>query len=394
MKANNAPYVTAIILAAGSGSRMNSSVPKQRLTINGESILRHTARAFEKSREIDSIVVVSREDEIEWATNELKNDFGKVHAIVCGGKNRAESACKGFYAIDSHTDFVAIHDGARCLVTDEIIDNVVRAAYVHSAASAMHSVSDTLKKVGDSGFVNATISREGMYAAQTPQVFSRELYARAMEGLRPDETITDDNMLVERIGEKVFAVEAGRENIKVTTPEDVGYAEYVLKRRHDMSGFRIGHGYDVHRLVEGRRLVIGGVDIPHTLGLLGHSDADVLTHAAMDALLGAAGLGDIGRHFPDTDGQYKDVSSLRLLDRVAALIAEKGYYVENIDVTLVAQRPKISPYINEMIANVSKTLNIDCGRVNIKATTEERLGFTGSEEGISCHAVALIKNKG
>ena len=158
-----------------------------------------------------------------------------------------------------------------------------------------------------------------------------------------------------------------------------------------MGEIRIGHGYDVHKLVEGRKLILGGVEIPHTLGLLGHSDADVLTHAVMDALLGGAGLGDIGRHFPDTDGKYKDISSLYLLGEVAKLLRERGYSVENIDVTLVAQKPKVASYIPSMVENIAKILNINSGRVNIKATTEEHLGFTGREEGISCHAVALIK---
>ena len=158
-----------------------------------------------------------------------------------------------------------------------------------------------------------------------------------------------------------------------------------------MSAFKIGHGYDVHRLVIGRKLVLGGVEVPHALGLLGHSDADVLLHAVCDAVLGALGEGDIGRHFPDTDGKYKDISSLILLGEVAKLLREHGYSVENIDVTLVAQKPKVASYIPSMVAYIAKFLGINSGRVNIKATTEEHLGFTGREEGISCHAVALLK---
>ena len=389
-KANN-PLVTAVILAAGSGSRMGSVITKQRMTIHGESILRHTVRAFQSADEVDSIVIVSREDEIEWAKDELRSDFNKIKSIVVGGKTRAESAYIGFSSVSNDADFIAIHDGARCLVTPGMIDSVIRAAYIHSAATAASAVSDTLKKAGESGIITDTISRSGMYCAQTPQVFSRELYGKATQGVDFTETITDDNMLIERIGGGVFAVETGRENIKITTPEDIGYAEYILDRRRGMCEIRIGHGYDVHRLVDGRKLILGGVEIPHTLGLLGHSDADVLTHAVMDALLGAAGLGDIGRHFPDTDGKYKDISSLTLLENVKALLSDGGYNVENIDVTLVAQKPKVSSYIPSMVENIAKTLEINSGRVNIKATTEEKLGFTGREEGISAHAVALIK---
>ena len=385
------PFVTAIILAAGSGSRMGSDIPKQRMTIRGESILRHTVRAFQLAGEVDSIVIVSREDETEWARGELGPEFNKVKTVIAGGKSRAESAYIGFCRARDEADFVAIHDGARCLVTPDMIDSVIRAAYIHSAATAASAVSDTLKRVGDGGIITGTVSRDGMFSAQTPQVFSRDLYDTATRGIDFTDRITDDNMLVEGIGGKVYAVETGRENIKITTHGDIGYAEYILERRRGMGEIRIGHGYDVHKLVEGRRLILGGVEIPHTLGLLGHSDADVLTHAVMDALLGGAGLGDIGRHFPDTDGRYKDISSLYLLCEVAKLLSEHGYSVENIDVTLVAQKPKVASYIPSMVDNIAKILNINSGRVNIKATTEEHLGFTGREEGISCHAVALLK---
>lgn len=160
-----------------------------------------------------------------------------------------------------------------------------------------------------------------------------------------------------------------------------------------MSEFRIGHGYDVHKLVEGRRLILGGVEIPHTLGLLGHSDADVLVHAVMDALIGAMALGDIGKHFPDNDNAYLDISSLKLLERVRALLDERGYTVSNIDATVIAQRPKLAPHIDTMVGNIASTLDIDLTRVNVKATTEEHLGFTGREEGIAAHAVALIEKK-
>lgn len=384
-------FVTAVILAAGSGSRMGGEITKQRIQIGGESILRHTVRAFELAEGIDSIVIVSRADEIAWAKEELNNDFSKVKTVIAGGKSRAESAYLGFSAVDSHTDFVAIHDGARCLVTPDMINAVVRTAYETSAASAASKMTDTLKKVGEDGYVTNTLSRDSIYSAQTPQVFSYELYDRATRGIDLSEIMTDDNMLVERIGGRVYAVETGRENIKITTPDDIGYAEYILERRRAVGEIRIGHGYDVHRLVEGRKLILAGVEIPHSLGLLGHSDADVLTHAVMDALLGAAGLGDIGRHFPDTDGQYKDISSLTLLEKVADILDKEGYSVENIDVTLVMQKPKVAPYIDSMISNISNILHINHGRVNIKATTEEKLGFTGREEGASCHAVALIK---
>ena len=386
-------FVTAIILAAGSGSRMKMDKTKQRIELCGESLLKRSVKAFCDSASVSSIVVVVKEDEVAWAKEELKS-IPKVDGVIIGGKNRAESAFKGFSAVDPRSDFVAIHDGARCLVTPKMVDNVIASAVLCGAATAACQVNDTLKQIDSDGFIDKTIPRERVYAAQTPQAFSCELYRRALENITPDANFTDDNMLIEAIGEKVCVVDTGRENIKITTSEDLAFAEYIIKRRSEMEDFRVGHGYDVHRLVEGRALILGGVEIPHTKGLLGHSDADVLSHAIMDALLGACGLGDIGRHFPDTSNEYKDISSLLLLERVAELVDEKGYSVVNLDITLIAQKPKVSPYVDNMIGNISRILDINQGRINIKATTEEKLGFTGNEEGISCHAVAMVKNKG
>lgn len=383
-------YVTAIILAGGSGSRMSSEITKQRMNICGKSVLWHSVKAFETCEKIDSIVVVCRADEIDWAKDQLVG-FDKIHNIVVGGKTRAESARLGFLAIPAQSDFVAIHDGARCLVTPADIDTVVEFAFENGAATAVAKISDTVKLCED-GFINKTLPREQMYSAQTPQIFSTDIYSRALSVASPDDmVITDDNMLAELLGEKIAIVDIGRENIKITTPADLDFAEFVLRRRSDMDEIRIGHGYDVHRFAEGRRLILGGIEIPSEKGLLGHSDADVLTHAVMDALLGAAGLGDIGKHFPDTSDEFKDISSLILLRRVGDALESEGYKIGNVDVTLILQKPKISPYVDSMRAKIADVLGIELSRINIKATTEERLGFTGREEGAACHAVALLK---
>ena len=383
------PFVTAIILAGGSGIRMGGEITKQKITLCGESILHRSVRVFSECKEVDSIIVVCREEELSWARQEL-SDISKLNSIISGGKTRAESANKGFSAITSGTDFVAIHDGARCLITRENIEEVIRAAYEHNAATAGAFVTDTVK-LKNNGFIESTIPRDKLFLAHTPQVFSRDLYAKGIVASSDNECITDDNMLVENIGARIFCVDTGKQNIKITTKEDLSHAEYIIKRRTGMSEIRVGHGYDVHRLVEGRRLVLGGVEIPHEKGLLGHSDADVLTHAIMDAILGACALGDIGCHFPDSSEEYKDISSLVLLKHVAELVKNKGYSIVNIDATVVIQRPKIASYIDAMIGNISKILNIEQGRINIKATTEEKLGFTGSEEGACAHAVAVVK---
>nr|MBE6545066.1 2-C-methyl-D-erythritol 2,4-cyclodiphosphate synthase [Oscillospiraceae bacterium] len=368
---------------------MGLEITKQRLCILGESLLKRSVKAFSNSDIIDFIVVVCRENEIAWAKQELCG-IKKTVKIVSGGKTRAESARLGFASIPGETDFVAIHDAARCLVTERMISDVVSAAEKHGAATAATPVVDTIK-IAEGGFVFETVPRDLLFSVQTPQVFSREIYESALDARPDDALITDDNMLVENIGKRVFLVDTGRQNIKITTAEDIKYAEYILDRREYVSEIRSGHGYDVHRLVEGRRLVLGGVEITHTKGLLGHSDADVLTHAVMDALLGACALGDIGRHFPDTVKEYEGISSLVLLKKVRELVSDAGFDVVNIDATIVAQRPKLSPYINEMIANFAEILGIEQGRINVKATTEEHLGFTGREEGISAHAIVTVK---
>lgn len=382
--------IAAVILAAGSGSRMHSDMTKQRITLLGESMLHRSVRVFSECESIGSIVVVCRFDELDWAKNELL-DIDKQLVFVVGGKCRAESAKLGFEAIPNESDFVAIHDAARCLITKDIIEAVISSARIHGAATAATPVVDTFKIVDSSLIISKTVPRVSLYAAQTPQVFLTSLYKKALLNAKEIENMTDDNMLIENIGERVVVVDTGKENIKITTPEDIRYAEYILGKCGKMEDYRIGHGYDVHRFAENRALVLGGVEIPYEFGLLGHSDADVLTHAIMDSLLGAAGLGDIGRHFPDSSSEYKDISSFALLGKVSDILLKNGYKVVNIDATVVMQRPKIATYIDLMRENIARILQIEQSRVNIKATTEEGLGFTGSGEGAAAHSVAMLK---
>lgn len=382
-------YVTAIVLAAGSGSRMNLDTTKQRITLLGESVLHRTVRVFDRCEEIDAIVIASRADEMDWVKAEMA-DINKPVTVVIGGKTRSESSLNAFSAIPEETEILAIHDGARCLITEQNIIDVIEAARTHGAATSGTFVTDTVKSCAD-GFINSTIPRETLFFAHTPQVFSRELYEKALNSNLSLSAYTDDNMLLEQMGVKIYPVDTGKQNIKITTVDDLSYAEYILEGRREMNEIRVGHGYDVHRLVEGRKLILGGVEISHDKGLLGHSDADVLTHAIMDAILGACALGDIGRHFPDSSEKYKDISSLELLRQVGCIIKNAGYSVVNIDATVVLQKPKIASYVDQMIENISKILDIEQGRINIKATTEEKLGFTGHEEGASAHAVASVK---
>lgn len=384
---------SAIILAGGTGSRMKGNKTKQFISILGKTVLERSVNAFDKSEFVDEIIVVVRAYELDAATELLSmTEHVKPLKLVVGGACRAESAKNGFEASDNTYDFVAIHDAARCLITTEMIDSVVKKAYENGAATAVCSVSDTVKTVDKTGKIASTIPRDIVYRAQTPQVFSKEIYARALGQCDDLTQITDDNMLVESLAVDIYAVDLGQTNIKITTQGDLTLAKNILLKRGEgnVSEFRIGHGYDVHRLVEGRKLIIGGVEIPNPTGLLGHSDADVLIHAIMDSLLGAACLGDIGRHFPDSKEEFRGISSMNLLTRVSDLICKKGFTVVNIDATLVLQSPKIAEYIPRMVSNIAFALNISEERINIKATTEERLGFTGSGEGASAHCVSML----
>ena len=282
------------------------------------------------------------------------------------------------------------------MVTAEVIARTLESAKKYGSGVAAVPLKDTVKRVNEGGVVVDTPPRDALRAVQTPQTFEAELIRRAHAAYALGERATDDAALAERMGVKVRLTEGDVENIKLTTPEDMLLARQVILRREGQKEekpmVRIGHGYDVHRLTEDRKLILCGVEIPYTLGLLGHSDADVALHALMDALLGAAALGDIGRHFPDTDPAYKGADSGKLLDHVVALLEEKGYAIGNVDVTIICQRPKLKDYIEQMRQNVARHLKVDADRVNIKATTTEKLGFEGEGLGISSHAVACIES--
>ena len=288
-----------------------------------------------------------------------------------------------------------IHDGARCLTDGDTIRGTMRGAEETGAAVASVPCVDTVKSVDAAGFVTGTPDRADLRCVQTPQAFRRELIMNAHLAAERDGFIgTDDASLVERVGHPVLLTEGSRRNLKLTTPEDFAMATAFLREENPLPETRIGTGYDVHRLVTGRRLILCGIEIPHTHGLDGHCDADVAVHALMDALLGAAALGDIGRHFPDTDEKYRGISSMKLLDHVCALLRDKGLRPANADVTIVAQAPKLAPYIEAMRTNLAAALCLPAERVNVKATTTEHLGFEGRREGISAQAVAMLTGTG
>ena len=366
--------VTAVITAAGSGSRMGAAIPKQFLKIADKTILQHAISPFEELELIDDILVVTSRD-FAALCNELCSGFKKVKEIVVGGKERQDSVKNALDLIDD--GYVLVHDGARPFVTVEIIKNVLKDAHRVGAAVAAVPVKDTIREQSHEG--GRTLKRSDLYSVQTPQGFGVEILKEAFNKAYQEGFYgTDDAGLVDRLGRAVAISEGSYSNIKITTKEDMPME------------VRVGTGYDVHQLIEGRKLIICGVEIPHEKGLLGHSDADVALHALMDAMLGAAALGDIGKQFPDTDDRYKGISSLKLLAHVNMLLSEKGYSLGNADITIMAQKPKMLPHIQKMRKNISDTLNADEDKINVKATTTEKLGFVGREEGIAAEAVCIL----
>ncbi len=348
-------------------------------------ILAHTLSVFEQCDAVDEVIVVTGEQDTKAAGEIVgRFAFAKVKAIVPGGAHRQDSVRNGLEKITG--DVVAIHDAARPLVRCGIIERSIDEARRTGACIAAVPVIDTIKRVAD-GVVGATVDRSNLYAVQTPQTFRtdllRDAYARAYaDGVYA----TDDAALVERLGAKVSIVPGSYDNIKMTTPEDLDLISMKLGAGETRTGF----GYDVHAFAEGRKLFLGGVEIEHDKGLLGHSDADVVIHAIADACLGAASLGDIGRHFPDSDPQYKGISSLKLLARVGEILANEGWRVVSVDATVVCQRPKIAPHVALMAQRIAEALGTDPSRISVKGTTTEGLGFEGRGEGIGCYAVATI----
>lgn len=378
----NNKTVSAIIVAAGSGTRMGKD--KMLIPLFGKSVLSRTVEVFSDTGFFDEIIVVSSLKNIDAFGEELKSFSPK---IIEGGASRGESSFAGIKAASG--ELVLIHDGARPLVTKEIIENTILACIKTGCAAAGVKSKDTIKTVSPEKYITSTVDRDSAVLIQTPQGFHRELIKTAYEKFGFSET--DDCALMEKMGAKIEIVDGSYENIKLTTAEDIVTAEGILRKR-GIGGatMRIGTGFDTHKLVDGRPLIIGGVTIPYEKGLLGHSDADVLIHAVIDALFGAAALGDIGKHFPDTDEKYKGADSMLLLREAAKEIREEGYEIGNIDATVIVQAPKMAPHIDKMRENLADAMGISPDAVSVKAKTNEHMGFTGRGEGIEARAIALI----
>ena len=382
---------SAVVLAAGSSSRMGFD--KLGFDLGGETVLGRSLRAFDACPRIGEIVLVTGRD-TALAGRETARCRKPVR-LVQGGDTRAESARRGVEAAGG--ELVAIHDAARPFVSQAVIEAALQGAAQWGAAAPAVPLKDTVKRgtpgdgrtVPASCLVDVTPDRSSLYAVQTPQCFDRDTYLRVSGQLDPERArmVTDDASLFELAGLPVRLTAGEYANYKITTREDLPGGGI----QQGENAMRIGHGYDVHRLVEGRPLILGGVNVPFEKGLLGHSDADVLAHAVMDAVLGAAALGDIGQHFPDSDPAYAGADSLALARHVAGLLRQAGWRVGNIDATILCQRPKLAPHIPAMRRNLAEAFGLPADGVSVKATTEEHLGFTGEGLGIAAHAVALIQ---
>lgn len=373
-----------VIAAAGSGRRMGIDENKVLLPLRGKPIIAHSLVLFASLPEVDEIVLVTRAED-RSVMIELIDEFAgdKPTQVVLGGNTRQESVYNGLTALSNDTQRVLIHDGARPHLTTALVHRVLEAVKEHGAVGVGVPVKDTIKQV-QKGFVDKTLPRSELWAMQTPQGFAyKPLLEAHQAAIKRDLTATDDCALLEELGKPVFIVQGDYGNIKITTLEDLSERDTVL----------IGHGWDVHRLVIGRPLVLCGVEIPSERGLLGHSDADVAVHALMDAILGALGCGDIGEHFPDTDPAYRDVSSLVLLKQIMALLSKENLVINNADLTIMAEAPKLSPYKKAMRAALAEVMQISERRINIKATTGEGLGFVGRGEGIKATATVSLINR-
>jgi len=387
-------HVTAIIAAAGAGRRLGAAKPKQLLDIGGGSMLQHSVRAFLGHPRVADVVVVVSPDLTTLALAGIEPSRAAALRVVKGGERRQDSVANGFAAVAPESDVVLIHDAARPFVSADLIDRTIDAAAAHGAAIAALQSRDTVKRVAGDGRITETIPRETIYLAQTPQGFRRDVLAAAIELGRSGVEATDEAMLAERAGYQVHVVDGDPGNVKVTTSADLDAARARMAStgKPARTG-RAGTGYDLHRLVEGRPLILGGVTVPSDKGALGHSDADVVCHAATDAILGAVGLGDIGRHFPDTDPRWKDADSLVLLREAARMVRDHGYEVGNLDVTVILERPKIKDAVEPMRTRLAEALGIDRDRVSVKGKTNEGVDAVGRGEAIIAHAVALVRSR-
>lgn len=380
--------VTAIIVAAGSGTRFGDDLPKQYHHLNGEPVLRHTLKAFANHPHISDIIVVIAPG-FEDLYDNAAQGIAKLKPPVIGGATRQQSVYNALSSLHSaHPQrLILIHDAARPCIDAHSIDRIIASLQTHKAASLAIPVTDTLRK-GDQDHLSETVSRDNLYAMQTPQGFHFETIMAAHETFKSNE-FTDDTSLVSERGTPVAIVAGSRQNIKITTQEDMMITEKYLTPR--MLIPRTGLGFDVHAFgEEAANIRIGGVDIPHTHKLKGHSDADVLLHAITDALYGVIADGDIGSHFPPSNMAYKDKDSAFFLEDAVNAVRQKHGRIVHVDSVIMCEAPKIGPHRDAIRERVARIIGIAPSKVSVKATTTEELGFTGRREGIAAQAIVTV----
>jgi 2-C-methyl-D-erythritol 4-phosphate cytidylyltransferase / 2-C-methyl-D-erythritol 2,4-cyclodiphosphate synthase len=383
-------HVTAIIVAAGRGERAGSAAPKQYRQLAGEPVLRRSLRLFAAHPEVQTVQPVIDLDHAEHF-RQASQGLERLRVAVAGGNTRQASVLAGLIAIESAVpDIVLVHDAARPFASRELVDRALAAVRVTGAAVPALPVRDTIKSVGTDGIVKETLDRSGLRAIQTPQAFAFDpllaAHRRAMEAGRND--FPDDASLVEWAGLKVITFPGDANNLKLTDANDFERAFAMAAATLDV---RTGTGFDVHRFGPGDHVVLGGIKIPHVNGLIGHSDSDVLLHAVTDAILGAIAEGDIGRHFPPSDPQWRGASSDRFLAHAVSLVRARQGKIAHIDATILCEAPKIAPHAESMRGRIAAVAGIDIAGVSVKATTTEGLGFLGRGEGIAAMATATVR---
>lgn len=383
-----------MVVAAGRATRFGGSRPKQFQRVAGRTVLEWSVRSLVGRPGVGGAIVVLAPDELGGPYGVLARGFPGVLDVVAGGEVRAESVRRGLAAV-GQVPFVLVHDAARPVAPPGLVDAVIAATREHGAAVPALEVRDTVKSCDAEGWITATLDRRRVRLAQTPQGFRSEWLHGALErareaGLAP----TDEAAAVERDGRRIAVVAGDPDNVKITTPRDLAQVERRLGGEPTFQ-LRVGTGFDIHRRGGAeRRLVLGGVVFEGEPGLVGHSDADVVLHAAMDALLGAAALGDIGVHFPPEDPRYAGAASTALARQVGSLVAGAGYEIVNLDLTLLAESPRIRDRAREMRETLASCLGLAPERIGLKASTLEGLGALGRGEGIACQAVALLSKAG
>jgi 2-C-methyl-D-erythritol 4-phosphate cytidylyltransferase/2-C-methyl-D-erythritol 2,4-cyclodiphosphate synthase len=379
--------VVAIIVAAGRGERLGGPMPKAFVEVGGRSLLRLSAEALSACADVSALIVVAPKG-LEKAARTEASFGGKLRAVVAGGATRQDSVRAGLARTTRADVVILVHDAARPFVDPGLVSRVIEAARTHGAAIPVAPVVDTIKRV-TAGRIGETVDREALGAAQTPQGFKRaallQAYARAA---RARVNLTDEAMAMERDGHSVAAVTGSARNFKITTADDLDRARRMVAP--SASGFRVGHGFDAHRLVPGRKLMLGGIHVPAVVGLEGHSDGDVLLHALCDALLGAAALGEIGSLFPSTNKKLKGAASARFVAEVMSRLAAARFSIVNVDATLIAERPRLSAHLEAMRKHVARLLDVGPDQVSIKVKSTDALGAIGRGEGIAAQVLALL----